>query len=77
MGCRVLERGRRIGGAIEYALGLGRTAKGRIRGQRRRLLHENGSSNKRSVVFLHNSYYHFYYLAQALRRRGWDAVTVT
>src|SRR5437867_11446411 len=31
----------------------------------------------RSVVFLHNSYYHFYYLAQALRRRGWDAITVS
>lgn len=31
----------------------------------------------RSVVFLHHSYYHFYYLAQALRRRGWDAVAVT
>jgi len=28
-------------------------------------------------VFLHNSYYHFYYLAQALRRRGWDAITVS
>lgn len=27
----------------------------------------------RSVVFLHHSYYHFYYLAQALRRRGWNA----
>ncbi len=34
-------------------------------------------SKKRSVVFLHNSYYHFYYLAKALRRRGWDAVTVS
>src|SRR5438105_4953404 len=32
---------------------------------------------RRSVVFLNNSYYHFYYLAQALRRRGWDAVTVS
>jgi hypothetical protein len=32
---------------------------------------------RRSVVFLHHSYYHFYYLAQALRRRGWDAVTVS
>ena len=28
-------------------------------------------------MFLHHSYYHFYYLAQALRRRGWDAVTVS
>ena len=32
---------------------------------------------RRSVVFLHHSYYHFYYLAKALRRRGWDAVTVS
>lgn len=27
----------------------------------------------RSVIFIHHSYYHFYYLAQALRRRGWNA----
>lgn len=33
---------------------------------------------KRSnVLFLHNSYYHFYYLAKALRKRGWDALTVS
>lgn len=32
---------------------------------------------RRSVVFLHNSYYHFFYLARALRERGWDAVTVS
>lgn len=32
---------------------------------------------KRNVLFLHNSYYHFYYLAQALRRRGWDAIVVS
>jgi len=31
----------------------------------------------RSVLFLHNSYYHFFYLAKALRRRGWDAVSVS
>lgn len=31
---------------------------------------------RRSVLFLYNSYYHFYYLAKALRRRGWDAMTV-
>ena len=30
----------------------------------------------RSVLFLHNSYYHFLHLAAALRRRGWDAVLV-
>ncbi|MBI2190650.1 MAG: hypothetical protein HYU36_01535 [Planctomycetes bacterium] len=32
---------------------------------------------KPSVLFLHQSYYHFYYLAQALRLRGWDALTVS
>jgi hypothetical protein len=41
---------------------------------RARLRHRG---NRRSVVFLHHSYYHFYYLAKALRRRGWDAVTVS
>ncbi len=32
---------------------------------------------RRSVVFLHHSYYHFFYLARALRKRGWDAITVS
>jgi len=32
---------------------------------------------RRNVLFLHNSYYHFYYLAKALRKRGWDAITVS
>ena len=36
-----------------------------------------GKRKRRSVVFLHNSYYHFFYLARALRDRGWDAVTVS
>lgn len=36
-----------------------------------------GKKKPRSVVFLHNSYYHFFYLARALRDRGWDAVTVS
>lgn len=31
----------------------------------------------RNVLFLHNSYYHFYYLARALRRRGWRALSVS
>jgi glycosyltransferase involved in cell wall biosynthesis len=31
----------------------------------------------RSVVFLHQDNYHFFYLAQALRRRGWDALSVS
>jgi len=28
----------------------------------------------RSVLFLHQSYYHFYYLSRALRKRGWNAL---
>lgn len=44
-------------------------------------IHERGSarvrSAKRSVAFLNNSYYNFYYLARALRKRGWDAVSVS
>ena len=31
----------------------------------------------RSVVFIRHSYYNFFYLAQALRRRGWDALSVS
>lgn len=31
----------------------------------------------RSVVLLHNNYYHFNCLADGLRKRGWDAVTVS
>ncbi len=41
----------------------------------RRALHPGRP--KRSVLFLHHSYYHFYYLAKALRARGWDAVCVS
>ncbi|WP_212495316.1 glycosyltransferase [Bradyrhizobium jicamae] len=33
--------------------------------------------DRRSVVFLHNCYYNFFYLAAALRKRGWDAVSVS
>jgi hypothetical protein len=32
---------------------------------------------RRSVVFLHSSYYHFNCMADGLRRRGWDAMTVS
>lgn len=32
---------------------------------------------RRSVVFIENSYYHFYYLARALRKRGWDAQVIS
>lgn len=37
----------------------------------------NDSIKKRSVVFLHHCYYNFYYLAKALRKRGWDAISVS
>ena len=33
--------------------------------------------SRRSVLFLHQSYYHFLHLAAALRRRGWDAALVS
>jgi hypothetical protein len=33
--------------------------------------------HQRSALFLHNNYYHFNVLAAALRKRGWDAVTVS
>jgi hypothetical protein len=32
---------------------------------------------RRSVIFIRHSYYHFFYLAKALRRRGWDALCVS
>jgi hypothetical protein len=32
---------------------------------------------RRSALFLHHSYYHFNCLADGLRRRGWDAMTVS
>jgi len=37
---------------------------------------ETQEHGQRSVVFLHDGYYHSYYLARALRKRGWDAVSV-
>jgi len=37
----------------------------------------DGIPRKRNVILFRNSYYHFYYLAQALRRRNWDVVTVS
>jgi glycosyltransferase involved in cell wall biosynthesis len=40
------------------------------------LWHESTEPNRRSVVFLHHCYYNFYYLARALRKRGWDASAV-
>lgn len=38
---------------------------------------KSSSKKSRQLVFLHQSYYHFYYLASALRRRGWNAQLVT
>lgn len=35
------------------------------------------SVKSRSVVFIHNAYYNYLYLAQALRERGWDAISVS
>jgi hypothetical protein len=37
----------------------------------------DGRKDRRSVVFLHHCYYNFYYLARALRARGWDAISVS
>jgi glycosyltransferase involved in cell wall biosynthesis len=51
--------------------------RGAVRGRAWRIVQRAGRRKRRSVVFLHNSYYHFYYLSQALRRRGWDALTVS
>ncbi|MEI6282992.1 MAG: hypothetical protein WCP82_09830, partial [Alphaproteobacteria bacterium] len=34
-------------------------------------------AKRHSVVFVHNNYYHFNNMAQALRKRGWDAMTVS
>tara|TARA_R110002072_G_scaffold3055_2_gene22959 strand:+ start:2570 stop:4084 length:1515 start_codon:yes stop_codon:yes gene_type:complete len=35
------------------------------------------ADDRRSVVFIHHAYYHFYYLARALRERGWRAYSVS
>jgi hypothetical protein len=37
---------------------------------------QKNKNRPRSVVFFRHSYYHFYYLAKALKKRGWDAITV-
>ncbi|WFU66922.1 MULTISPECIES: glycosyltransferase family 1 protein [Bradyrhizobium] len=34
-------------------------------------------AGRRSVLFIHNCYYNFFYLAAALRRRGWDAISAS
>jgi glycosyltransferase involved in cell wall biosynthesis len=33
--------------------------------------------DRRSVLFIHSCYYNFFYLAGALRKRGWDAVSAS
>jgi glycosyltransferase involved in cell wall biosynthesis len=40
------------------------------------LFKRNKNLNTRSVVFYRHCYYYFYYLAKALRDRGWDAIVV-
>jgi hypothetical protein len=37
----------------------------------------DAAPRRRSVIFLHHSYYHFRYLARALRARGWRAASVS
>lgn len=32
---------------------------------------------RRNIIFYKNAYYNFYYLSKALRKRGWDAITVS
>ncbi len=32
---------------------------------------------QRSVLFVHNNYYHFNHLSEALRKRGWDSATLS
>lgn len=32
---------------------------------------------RRAVLFTHHAYYNFYYLARALRNRGWDALSIS
>jgi hypothetical protein len=45
--------------------------------QQPRDINQSKEDKKRSVLFLHQSYYHYYYLAKALRKRGWDAIAVS
>ena len=43
----------------------------------RRLGATRNPAQRRSIVFIHHSYYNFFHLAAALRRRGWDAVSAS
>ena len=38
---------------------------------------QRSGSGRPSILFLHNCYYNFFYLAAALRRRGWDALSAS
>ena len=66
-----------LGSVVRKTLTVGFGLRGLLRGRAQRAVRALRGGDKRSVVFLRNSYYHFYYLAQALRRRGWDAVSVS
>jgi len=75
---RLEKPARGILGSVERrTLTVGSRLRGLLRGRTRRAVRALSGGEKRSVVFLGHSYYHFYYLAQALRRRGWDAVSVS
>jgi len=62
--------------ALQSASGLYRSHQD-IRDLRRKIADLRGSDTRRSVVFLHHNFYNFYYLAAALRRRGWTALSVS
>lgn len=63
-----------------YTLGRWRELEDRMRRGEQLLTHaapDASAGARRSVVFLHNAYYNFFYLARALRARGWDAISVS
>jgi glycosyltransferase involved in cell wall biosynthesis len=62
---------------LERVLGRMRDAEGKLYGGDTVPYSYDGRKARRSVVFLHNAYYNFYYLARALRARGWDALSVS
>lgn len=49
----------------------------RAAGRRANLPGYGPRRNGRSVMFLHHCYYNFFYMAAALRKRGWDALSVS
>ncbi|WP_298363194.1 hypothetical protein [uncultured Bradyrhizobium sp.] len=69
--------------AVMRALDLERVAKPlqefeREVGKSRETGRDAGSgAGRRSVLFIHNCYYNYFYLAAALRRRGWDAISAS